>query len=397
MDFDSFSRQVSDLSRRLASLLESSHSTARFDPKAVSAAFKELGVAVEELEVAVEEINHQNESLALTVDMVEEERSRYEHLFRFAPQAYLVTDLKGQIQEANMVASQLLGLPLEFLIGKPLVVYVQPEARDNFWAELKRRQERDSYQEWELPLEPRNVNVTDVSCLTVAIRDREGQPTSFHWTLRDITGRKRLEQLESNGTVLSDPETLDLLSAWPLHTFSSGDIISLSPQTIWYVHKGLVKLTTLTDHSKEVLLGLLGPGNPFGSSLTALPLHEAIALSDVQLYYISTSEMLDSPKLAQHLLKGMANRLQHTERLLAISGEPNAEKRLCQLLFFLAEKFGAPIEEGIRISLRLTHEDLASACATTRVTVTRLLSKLQEDGKIRLDEKSHIVVLEGCA
>lgn len=394
MDFNSFSRQVTALSRRLSYLLENDHSIDYLDSGVVSTTFKELGVAIEELEVAVEEINHQNESLALSVGMVEEERSRYENLFRFAPQAYMVTDLTGQIQEVNLATAYLLDLSPDFLIGKPLVLYVNPESRPTFWVQLKQRRERDYYQEWELHLESRNPNVTIVSCLTIAIRNREGQPIGFHWTLRDITEQKRLKQLELTSQTLGPgAEGSDLLQAWPLHTFSSGEVISLPPQTLWYVQEGLVKLTTLTDQNKEVMLGLVGPGKPFGSPLTALSMHEATAVSDVKLYCISTSEVFNSPQLAQHLFLGMRGRLQQTELLLAISGELNAEKRLWQLLNFLKEEVGTPVEQGVCLNLRLTHEDFASACSTTRVTVTRSLGKFQEEGKIGFDDKSRLIMM----
>ena len=51
---------------------------------------------------------------------LEEERQRYQELFEFAPDGYLVTDALGVIREANRAASELLGIRAEFLRGKPL-------------------------------------------------------------------------------------------------------------------------------------------------------------------------------------------------------------------------------------------------------------------------------------
>jgi PAS domain S-box-containing protein len=395
-NIDRFSERVFSLTQRLNLMLNGSQAASACDPEYAAAAFKELGIAVEELQVAVEELHQQNDALSHAVETAQMERGRYEHLFRFAPQAYLVTDLKGEVLEANLMASQLLGVPPEYLIKKPLVVYVDSAARPRFWSELMRRQERDYYQEWELALNGRNESVKIVACSTVAIRDRNGQPTGFQWAIRDVTHQKRLQRWQAHGNGLGSSPA-DLLQDRPLSLFGRGETIPMPPKSLGYIREGLVKLTTLTDHNKEVLLGLLGPGSPFGGLFTALPLHEVTAISDVQVVFVDLDELVMAPELAQHLFLGTAHRLQQTELLLAISGEPSAEKRLCQVLNFLKLEVGESIDLGTRLGIRLTHEDLASACCTTRVTITRLLGKLQQEGKVLLDDKSHLILLEQAA
>jgi len=44
--------------------------------------------------------------------------------------------------------------------------------------------------------------------------------------------------------------------------------------------------------------------------------------------------------------------------------------------------------------VRMTHQNLANAIGTTRVTVTRLLSKLKGEGKISFDCDRHIILKE---
>ncbi|MEB3339118.1 MAG: Crp/Fnr family transcriptional regulator, partial [Leptolyngbyaceae bacterium] len=68
------------------------------------------------------------------------------------------------------------------------------------------------------------------------------------------------------------------------------------------------------------------------------------------------------------------------------------QDRLYHLLRLLKQEIGQPVEQGTRFSVRLTHEDLANACCTTRVTITRLLSKLQQQNKIIFDAQRHIVL-----
>lgn len=169
----------------------------------------------------------------------------------------------------------------------------------------------------------------------------------------------------------------------------------LEPNQLWLVSQGLVKLTTMGECGQEVLVGLVGSSMPFGSSLTDLPTYQAIALSKkVELVSIPLSEIAIAPRLAQALLPQISERLRQTEVLLAISGRRKVKERLNHLLLFLEEKFGEKMLQGTRLSIRLTHQDLADACCTTRVTITRLLGKLQQQGKIMFDVRNQIVFLK---
>jgi CRP-like cAMP-binding protein len=62
----------------------------------------------------------------------------------------------------------------------------------------------------------------------------------------------------------------------------------------------------------------------------------------------------------------------------------------------LGQEVGQPVPNGTRLNVRLTHQQLASTIGTTRVTVTRLLSQLQEAGLLKMDGSRHIVLLD-CA
>jgi CRP-like cAMP-binding protein len=98
------------------------------------------------------------------------------------------------------------------------------------------------------------------------------------------------------------------------------------------------------------------------------------------------------PDLASSLLSSVSQRLQQAEKLLSVSGRRRVQDRLYHFLLLLKQEVGQPVSNGTRIQARLTHEDLANACCTTRVTVTRILGKLQQQGKITLDSKHHIIV-----
>jgi CRP-like cAMP-binding protein len=83
---------------------------------------------------------------------------------------------------------------------------------------------------------------------------------------------------------------------------------------------------------------------------------------------------------------------QQTEELLSIVRHERVHYRLRQLLVWLARKFGRPVESGLLIDLRLTHQAIAESIGTTRVTVTRLLNEFEQEGAIGRP-KRHFIVL----
>jgi CRP-like cAMP-binding protein len=139
-----------------------------------------------------------------------------------------------------------------------------------------------------------------------------------------------------------------------------------------------VKLTTFSQTGQEILIGLAGASAPFGPSLTALTLYEATALADTQLWCIPLSDYTTSLPLQQRLLPHISQRLKQTELLLTVYGQLRVSDRLYTLLQLLKQEVGQAVAEGTRLSVRLTHEDLAIACGTTRVTITRLLRQFQQ-------------------
>jgi CRP-like cAMP-binding protein len=74
-----------------------------------------------------------------------------------------------------------------------------------------------------------------------------------------------------------------------------------------------------------------------------------------------------------------------------ISGKRQVQERLHQLLNFLKQEVGQSTAHGIRLEVRLSHEEIASACCTTKVTITCLLGKLQHQGLIIFDNQRHII------
>jgi len=380
-----FAQQVEDIHGRLSELYRGANASVHEEANLLlPVAFKELGTASEALQIATKQLFQQTEELAATRGQVEAQRQRYQDLFDFMPLAYLVSDALGKIQEANLAAAKLFNTEPSFLVNKLLVSFIPPPERPAFRSKLSQLHVSKGVREWTLRLQGKSQLF--YTAVTVApLRDSQGKLTSLRWIVRDITEHKRAQlALKSNDYDPSEDH--------PKDCFSKGEIIPLEPSYLWLVRRGLVKLTTMSETGDEVLVGLAGPSMAFGSSMTSLPTYQAIALSEnVELVSISLKEIAASPPLTQALLPQISQRLRQTELLLAISGKRHVKDRLNHLLLFLKQEFGQTVAQGTRLSVRLTHQDLADACCTTRVTITRLLSNLQKQGKIMFDSKHHII------
>lgn len=387
MNGELFAQQIEAMRWRLQKLYQDASELPVSSQDFIPRAFMELGTASEELQVAVEELRQKNEELRAAQAFMESERQHYQELFNFAPNAYLVTDASGNIREANRAAALLLNVSQERLVGQPIMQFA-PEERRIFRNQLNRLCEGSWLHEWEMKIVPHRGNPIDTHVTVAVVKDTSGKIVSLRWLVRSATNSSP----QNTATAPSDCNPLqDCLK----HSYSRGEIISLQPEMVWLVCEGLVKLSTLAENGVEVLVGLVGPGMAFGSGLTDLPIYQAMAFSkDVQLVCVSIKEIETSPVLTQLILPRINQRLRQTESLLAISGQRRVSERLQRLLLLLKRLIGQQVAEGTRLSVRLTHEDFANACGTTRVTITRLLNKLHQRGAISFDPQHHIILHE---
>jgi nitrogen fixation/metabolism regulation signal transduction histidine kinase len=144
---------------------------------------EKLQTALEELRVTEEELRTQNEELAAAREELDAQRRRYRALFEFAPDAYLVTDPTGKILEANRAAAALFHVRAQYLVGKPLLVFVHEEDRREFRERLG---------------QPFYAAVT-----VGAERGAGGSVLGLRWLVRDVTAQKQAERLAAIGQMVA--------------------------------------------------------------------------------------------------------------------------------------------------------------------------------------------------
>lgn len=157
-------------------------------------AFEELQTTLEELSVAEEEIRQQHEEILATNQVAEAERQRYQDLFEFAPDGYIVSDQQGAIQEINRAAAELLGATQHSLLSKPLSVFIPVQERRAFRSQLLRLAREERVTDWLVNLCPRNRDPIPVALTVATMRDTEDRPVQLRWQLRDVTAIKQTER-----------------------------------------------------------------------------------------------------------------------------------------------------------------------------------------------------------
>lgn len=173
---------------------------------------------------------------------------------------------------------------------------------------------------------------------------------------------------------------------------STGSSIPLLRHHLWLVVRGMVKLGCVTIHGDEVLLGLAGPNELFGESLAGPDAYEATTLTECDLLCLSQAELEKHPGLVPVFLEAVCQRQRQSQAMLALLGLKRIEDRVRSFLELLAIEYGVTTQEGLRLTPKLTHQEIASALGTTRVTVTRILGQLREMGWLTIDSQRSITL-----
>jgi PAS domain S-box-containing protein len=166
-------KQMAEILERIVTSLES-----------LQLIYEEMQTSLEASTVIEEELIQQSEQAVA-------ERQHYYELFQFAPDAYLLTDTNGLILEANAYARKLLNIPQNYLIRKPLIVFVAQEDRKAFRSYLNQLSQIEAVQDWELTLCPRDGKPFAAVMKVTLARDVSGEITALQIVIQDISQYKQ--------------------------------------------------------------------------------------------------------------------------------------------------------------------------------------------------------------
>jgi CRP/FNR family cyclic AMP-dependent transcriptional regulator len=173
--------------------------------------------------------------------------------------------------------------------------------------------------------------------------------------------------------------------------FSQGDVAD----TVFFIQKGKVKITVLSEHGKEAVVGIFSAGQFFGEAcLDGAQLRTATseAMEDCLITSITKTAMLaalsEEPKFSAFFLAYLLSRNSRIEDDLIDQLFNSSERRLARLLLLLAD-FG---KEGgtAPIAVTLSQETLAEMIGTTRSRVSFFMNKFRKKGFISYNGKIEV-------
>jgi CRP/FNR family transcriptional regulator, cyclic AMP receptor protein len=171
--------------------------------------------------------------------------------------------------------------------------------------------------------------------------------------------------------------------------YAQGDIA----ETILFIQKGKVKITVLSEHGKEAVVGIFAEGQFFGEACLegeALRTATSQAMEDCLITSMTKSAMLATlgkqPKFSAFFIAHLLSRNSRIEDDLIDQLFNSSERRLARLLLLLAN-FGG--EHGVQ-PITLSQETLAEMIGTTRSRVSFFMNKFRKQGFIDYNGKIEV-------
>ena len=163
--------------------------------------------------------------------------------------------------------------------------------------------------------------------------------------------------------------------------FSQGD----AADSIFYIHKGKIKLTVVSNRGKEAVIAILGAGDFFGEGCLAGQIKRMSTASAMSLATVTRIErtaaievLHEEPAFTELFLQHMLARSIRIEEDLVDQLFNSSEKRLARVLLLLAN-FGKEGKPETAIS-KISQQTLAEIVGTTRSRVSFFMNKFRKLG-----------------
>jgi CRP-like cAMP-binding protein len=201
--------------------------------------------------------------------------------------------------------------------------------------------------------------------------------------------------------LLKPSETEDFLALARPRSWARGAVIfreSDESDSVLVLVSGRVKAYSSTGGGTEVLLAVRGPGALVGelAAIDQRPRSATVeALEPVTALMLPLGAFQEylraHGRIALLLAQTLADRLRDADRKRIEFGAHDTLGRVAARLVELADRFGQPTEEGVRIALPLSQDELAGWIGASREAVSKALQTLRADGTIRTSRLTVVV------
>jgi CRP-like cAMP-binding protein len=200
--------------------------------------------------------------------------------------------------------------------------------------------------------------------------DKKSQPVDWEAVFTGVFRGKTLIEYATNRSIFRQGQPAD---------------------SLFYLRRGKVKLTVMSQQGKEGIVAILGTGDFFGEGcLAGQPsrMATAVAMTDCTLDKIEKSLMArllrDQHDVSELFVKHLLARNIRYEADLVDQLFNSSEKRLARILLLLAQ-FGKESRAELVVP-RVNQDTLAQLVGTTRSRVSHFMNKFRKLGFIDYDD-----------
>jgi CRP/FNR family transcriptional regulator len=187
------------------------------------------------------------------------------------------------------------------------------------------------------------------------------------------------------------PEIVPAALALPTRNLEPSDVLyeaDRDASSVYVVNHGVLKAVVPTSLGRDRIADLYGPGDVLGLAALDGGRHAetVVAVHEACLTPIDPQQAMNDRKLRDYILRSMARQLRRSREMLDEAEMP-VGARVTRAFIRLSQRFGQPADEqleaaetSVKLPLALTHEDLADLTGSSRVTITRILGELRNEG-----------------
>ncbi|WP_174873336.1 fumarate/nitrate reduction transcriptional regulator Fnr [Vogesella oryzae] len=170
-------------------------------------------------------------------------------------------------------------------------------------------------------------------------------------------------------------------------------------RSLYAVRTGYFKTCVSSQDGREQVTGFHMSGELMGLDGISASQHgcDAIALEDSEVCELPFNRMetlgRDIPSLQHHFFRLMSREIVRDQSVMLLLGNMKAEERLAAFLLNLSQRLSARGFAAYDFILRMSREEIGSFLGLKLETVSRTLSKFQQQGWLKVDHK-HIQMLQ---
>jgi len=174
------------------------------------------------------------------------------------------------------------------------------------------------------------------------------------------------------------------------HLFRLGDRF----QSLYAVRSGFFKTQVLMEDGREQVTGFQMAGDLLGLDGIGSELHscDAVALENSEVCVLPFDRLQHLSReleaLQHHLHKVMSREIVREHGVMMLLGSMRAEERLAAFLLNLSHRLAARGYSAQEFILRMTREEIGSYLGLKLETVSRLLSRFQEEELISVQQRN---------